>query len=125
MTTRRIVMMALAAGFMMLGQAATATAQEVTYSVRNDHPNTVELEFYSADRDVAWPGGGNAFILDDGEPHSLPLACEEGERVCYGAWVQGDSSITWGAGPGGEMACDDCCYICGTGDTPLIVLVGQ
>ena len=94
MTTRKIIMMALAAGFMILGQAATATAQDVTYSVRNDHPNTVELEFYSADRDVAWPGGGNAFILDDGEPHSLPLACEEGERVCYGAWVQGDSSIT-------------------------------
>ncbi|MBT6118709.1 MAG: hypothetical protein HOH66_12655, partial [Rhodospirillaceae bacterium] len=74
------------------------------------------------DRDAAWPGGGNAFILDNGEPHSLPLACDEGERVCYGAWVQGDTSISWGTGPGGEGACDDCCYICGTGDTPMIVL---
>lgn len=97
-------------------------ADALTFNLRNDHPNAVSVEFYSLDRDVSWPGGGEVFVLDDGNEQSFPLECEAGEMICFGAWVQGDESQYWGAGPGGEQACEDCCYSCENADTPLRIL---
>ena len=70
--------------------ASPALAADVTFVMRNDHPNAVELELYSQDRNHIWPGGNEVYYLDDGETKQIPLSCEEGESICYGAWISGD-----------------------------------
>ena len=107
----------------LLVACAPANAADVTFMMKNSHPNAVEVELYSQDREHVWPGNGQVYILDDGEAKQMGLSCEEGEKICYGAWIQGDQQTYWGVGPGGKEACDDCCYTCTGGATETIDLV--
>ncbi len=109
--------------FSVAGLAAPAAASDVTFVIRNDHPNALRVELYSQDRDHVWPGGGQDYYLDDGETKTMPLSCEEGETICYGAWIDGDQGTYWGVGPGNTQDCDNCCYTCTGGETEEIVLV--
>lgn len=99
-----------------------AAADGITFNVQNNHPNRVQLEFYSQGRNHSWPGGGQVYVLDDGAPHSYPLSCMAGETICYGAWVDGDASTYWGSGLNDQYGCEACCFTCGGGATPLINL---
>ena len=105
-----------------LAMSIPASAADVTFMMQNNHPNALEVELYSQDRNHVWPGNGEVYILDDGETKQMPLSCEEGERICYGAWIMGDRNTYWGVGPGGEEACSDCCYTCTGGATETINL---
>ena len=102
---------------------SAARATDETFTIRNEHPNAMRVELYSQDRDHVWPGNNQDFYLDDGETKELPVACNEGESICYGAWVDGDESTYWGVGPGNKERCDDCCYTCDGGQTEEIDLV--
>jgi hypothetical protein len=102
--------------------AASAQAADVTFVMKNNHPNAVEVELYSQDRNHVWPGNGEVYMLDDGEAKTMALSCKNGERICYGAWISGDKSTYWGVGPGNTEACDDCCYTCTGGNTEEINL---
>lgn len=108
---------------LIAGLPSLASAADVTFQIRNNHPNAVEVELYSQDRDHVWPGGGEVYILDDGETKSMPLSCNEGEKICYGAWISGDQSTYWGVGPNNQQTCEDCCYTCTGGNTEVIDLV--
>lgn len=103
--------------------ALPAYAADVTFVMRNAHPNAVEVELYSQDRDHVWPGNGEVYLLDDGETRTMSLSCEEGESICYGAWVSGDTGTYWGVGPDNAQNCDTCCYTCEGGSTEEINLV--
>ena len=103
--------------------APLAVAGDVTFVIQNSHPYAVELELYSQDRDHVWPGDNQVYYLDDGEAKTLPLSCDQGETICYGAWISGDKGTYWGAGPDGKEACEDCCYTCEGGETEEIELV--
>jgi len=100
-----------------------AFAEEMTMVITNSHPFAVELEPYSEDRDHVWPGNGQVYILDDGEEKIVPIICNPGERICYGAWVSGDANTYWGVGPNAQQSCSDCCYVCNGGVTESINLV--
>lgn len=102
--------------------APAAHAGDVTFRIKNSHPNAMRVELYSQERDYVWPGNGKDFYLDDGETKELPISCNEGEKVCYGAWVDGDESTYWGVGPGNKEKCEDCCYTCSGGQTEEINL---
>jgi hypothetical protein len=115
----------MAAAILLAAQiigAAPAFAADVTFMMQNNHPNAVEVELYSQGRNHVWPGNGEVYILDDGEAKQMPLSCEEGEQICYGAWIQGDRGTYWGVGPGGRESCTDCCYTCTGGATETISL---
>ncbi|OJU01078.1 hypothetical protein DEM27_11575 [Metarhizobium album] len=107
----------------LLGFASSASAADVTFVMRNSHPNAVEVELYSQDRSHVWPGDNQVYYLDDGESKTMSLACNEGEKICYGAWVSGDKSTYWGTGPDNAETCTDCCYTCTGGETEEINLV--
>lgn len=116
------------AGLLLMTCAAVAAAlpvlaADVTFVMRNEHPNAVEVELYSQDRDYVWPGNNQVFYLDDGETKQIPLSCNEGESICYGAWVSGDRGTYWGTGPDNAETCSDCCYVCTGGETEEINLV--
>lgn len=102
--------------------ATSALAADITFVMKNDHPNAVEVELYSQDRNHVWPGGNEVYYLDDGETKTMPLSCKEGEKICYGAWVSGDRTTYWGVGPDDKENCTDCCYTCTGGNTEEIVL---
>lgn len=118
---RRAQLGALSAAI-LVGTVVSAFAADVTFQMRNSHPNAVEVELYSQDRDHVWPGNNQVYYLDDGETKQIPLACDEGEKICYGAWVSGDKSTYWGTGPDNAETCDDCCYTCQGGNTEEIDL---
>jgi hypothetical protein len=111
---------ALLAGLMTV---QSALAAEVTFMMRNNHPNALEVELYSQDRNHVWPGGGEVYVLDDGETKSMALSCNQGESICYGAWIKGDQETYWGVGPNNAQTCTDCCYTCTGGATETIDLV--
>ena len=102
---------------------APAFAADVTFVMNNQHPNAVEVQLYSQQRDHIWPGPEEVYLLDDGETKTMSLACEEGESICYGAWILGDENTYWGVGPNKTQTCDNCCYTCQGGNTEQINLV--
>ncbi len=102
--------------------ATAAYADSLQISVQSNHPNIVSLEFYSQDGNRAWPGDGQAYILDDSQVHDFNLQCFSGEQICYGAWVRGSSSTYWGVGQGDRQSCSSCCFRCGGGSTRVQVL---
>ena len=118
-TTKCLLFIAL----VLAGTGTAAMAADVTFVMKNEHPNAVEVELYSQDRDHVWPGHGEVYYLDDGETKQIPLSCEEGEKIFYGAWVSGDKGTYWGTGPDNGEHCANCCYTCTGGETEEIDLV--
>ena len=114
---------AVAALISVLVLAAPAFAADVSFVMNNHHPNAVEVELYSQDRDQLWLGGDKVYLLDKGAAKSVPVSCNAGEQICYGAWVAGDDRVTWGVGPDNDHSCGDCCYIC-VGKTTAEVRIG-
>ena len=111
-------LLAAAAGLL----ATQAPAAELVWRIQSEHPNHVSLEFYSQDRSRVWPGGGKVYIIEDWDTHSYSLTCNDGENICYGAWVGNDTSTYWGMGYDGAEACRTCCAVCGHGDVKTKVL---
>jgi hypothetical protein len=85
----------------------------IVFRVRSSYQYNMQLAFYSQNRQHVWPGYDRAYELNDYDTHAFQLACEEGERICYGAWPKGRSSPYWGVGYGGQQGCKSCCWVCG------------
>ncbi|MBU1173968.1 MAG: hypothetical protein KKH72_01085 [Alphaproteobacteria bacterium] len=101
---------------------AAAQAETLTFNVKSNHENVVSLEFYSQDRSVAWPGGGEVYVIDDYQIHTYSLSCQRGESICYGAWVRNSNSEYWGVGYNDTQGCESCCWVCDGGETAVINL---
>lgn len=105
-----------------VGTATKADAGELKWTVQSLYPYKVQIEFYSQSRRHAWPGGNQAYGLNDSETKTYSLNCRSGERICYGAWVTGNARRYWGVGARNRNSCRGCCATCDAGDTPKIVL---
>jgi len=91
-----------------------AAGNQIIFNMRSNHPNRVQVAFYSQSRaNYAWPGGGQAYDLNDSATHTYTLNCNPGEKVCYGAWVTGNGGRYWGVGPRMRQSCSNCCGTCG------------
>lgn len=115
-----VVLATLVAGVFSLPTASSADS--LTWNVQSMYKHKVQIEFYAQGRRHAWPGGNQAYGLNDYDTHTYTLNCRSGERICYGAWVTGNSSKYWGVGSNNKYSCSNCCATCGAGDTPKIVL---
>lgn len=101
---------------------SAARSENLTFYIQSDYQYIVELEFYSQHRNHVWPGNNRVYILDDYDTKNITLSCNYGELICYGAWVQGESSRYWGVGYNGRQSCSNCCYTCDGGYTETVVL---
>ena len=119
--TGAIVLAAFGASLLLYSPSHSET---LTWRVKSEYPYVVSLEFYSSSRNHAWPGNGKVWILDDSEIHTYNLRCYSGEKICYGAWPKGDSSLYWGVGQNNRHGCSSCCYTCEGGKTRVMVLNG-
>jgi hypothetical protein len=82
-------------------------------SVRSLDRYKVHLNFHSKNWDHEWPGGGQIYVLGDSEFHTYNLACNPGEKICYGAGRSGNYNRYWGVGISGDNGCTGCCMTCG------------
>jgi hypothetical protein len=97
-------------------ETAQAQEQMYTFRVKSNYKYIVQIAFFSQDRPrFEWPGGGKAWNLDDSKVHDFHLRCLGGEKICYGAWVDGNAKLYWGAGIDGKAGCKRCCHVCTAG----------
>ncbi len=95
----------------------------LVWHVKSNYKYRVQISFYSQTyRNREWPGNGQAWGLNDYDTHEYNLQCRTNEKICFGAWVTGDSSIYWGVGADNKHSCKACCYVCGAGETREQVL---
>ncbi len=99
-----------------------AQAGSLTFNIKSNHENVVSVEFYSEDRNIAWPGDGKVYVIDDYQVHSYSLSCRNGEKICYGAWVRNRNTQYWGVGYNNTRSCEHCCWTCDGGETPVVNL---
>lgn len=116
---RKLVLITLATALLV---PASSFAESLNFKMRSYHKNVVQLKFYSQNRPNEWPGNGKVYVLRDYDVHEHRLDCVKGEKICYGAWVEGASSTYWGSGRGDKQGCPSCCYTCNGGQTPVINL---
>lgn len=105
-----VAVFGLIAGMMLVSLGARA--EEITFRFVSQVSSPVWVKLFSDEGQKSWPEDGRLFILADSSPQKFTVPCEPGERVCYGAWIEGDFSRYWGAGHEGKKNCDDCCRIC-------------
>jgi len=87
----------------------------VTFNVTNHAPYIIMLKMFSQTRrGWVWPSPTTHFILSDSTERAARLACEVGEKICFGAsYSPDDTPRHWGVGIKGDKVCTDCCLICG------------
>jgi hypothetical protein len=104
----------LAVGFAvaMLAPSTAVQAKQLTFAMTNDSGQDIQIEFYSEDRNHAWPGGNQAYNLGRAKDNNWTLNCRRGEKICYGAWVKGAAQTYWGVGPNRKYSCQTCCFVC-------------
>ncbi len=95
-----------------------ASESTVTFQVKCDYQYAVRLEFYSMERNLAWPGSNESYKVDDYETHTYRLKCSSGEKICYGA---GAGPLYWGVGLDGRSGCKNCCAKCGGGAASYVL----
>ncbi len=108
--------------FLALLLAAPAHAVDMAFYMKNGAPRAVAVELYSQSRATVWPGSEKVYLLERGDKKSVPVTCEAGETICWGAWLNGDDQTFWGVGPGSLRKCDDCCTICTAKSTTTITI---
>ena len=118
---KTLILAAIAWMTVAIGTTAAMSA-ELVWHFRSEYDYAISLEFYSQSRGHVWPGDNQVYVIRDGDVHDYSLSCNNGEKICYGAWVRNNSSSFWGSGYNGDQSCDSCCFTCGAGSTPVIVL---
>lgn len=104
-----------------------ASAETLTWLVKSRYPYKVELKFYEKNNRGRviryWPAGRTKiYALRDSRVHEYTLRCNDGAKICYGAWVAGNKRRWWGVGYRGRKGCKNCCYTCNGGETPVRTL---
>jgi hypothetical protein len=101
---------------------SSASAETMSFYMKNQTTRSVVVELYAQDRQHVWPGDDQVYYLETGEKKSVPIECTPGERICWGAWRYGNDRWTWGTGPDNGRTCDDCCSLCVPSGTETIDL---
>ncbi len=86
----------------------------MTWSFKITPPNVAYLQLYGPDNKNVWPAPDKYYKLDGSKAHKTKIRCSLGEKICYGAWTDGDTS--WGVGKGNKSVCKGCCVTCSKGD---------
>jgi len=130
-------MIVMGAGFTSL----PSVAAEMSFQVINDTDRPLNMKLFSrGESRQQWPSKTRAYsIRPDAAVQQITITCEEGEQVCWGAWLtvqtesgevnnagKRDTRTTQrraGAGENGQRSCTSCCHVCKNGtQTPVAYL---
>ena len=113
--------------------ATSSLSAEMTFQLINDTDRSLNLKLFSrGESRQQWPSRTKAFaIRPDAAAQQIKITCEEGEQICWGAWmtvqnVSGEvgaggqratviKGYTAGAGERGQRSCERCCHVCKDG----------
>jgi hypothetical protein len=87
-----------------------AHAADMGFVLENEHTRAVAIELRG--EETVWPGNDKVYLIDPGAIKEVTISCTPGERICYGAWINGNDAIAFGVGPDNDRTCHDCCSIC-------------
>jgi hypothetical protein len=109
-------------------------AAEMTFQIVNNTEHELSLKLFSHGASGQhWPGKTRAYsVRPDAAVQRLKIECEEGEKVCWGAWVTVQTLSGPIVGPNGERSsristtqlgvgknnskpCEYCCHVCKDG----------
>ena len=96
---------------LLLAAAGAAHADGMAIFIKNHHDRDIALELHGPG-DRLWPGDDQVYLIEKNMQKSIPIECEAGERICYGAWLYGDDRTNFGVGPDNTKTCDNCCTTC-------------
>ena len=97
------------------GWAGPAQCGEETFKLTNNARYSIELRFFSQNRNWIWPSASTHWTLSDRAQHEFRLACSDGEQICFGASYTEDDQTYWGVGFKGDKPCQGCCLTCSNG----------
>ncbi len=136
-----LVVCVVVAMAMMTGFSPSARAAELTFQLVNDTDRALSLKLFSrGESSRQWPAKTKAYsVRPDTAVQQLKIKCDEGEPICWGAWVtvqsvtgglsssgQRDtrtSTYQIGVGERGMIDCPTCCHVCKDGAiTPVFGL---
>lgn len=118
MLRRLVLMLAL-----LCAGALPAMAGSMTWNIRAFDKHAVDVKFFSQNRKSEWPGNNQVWTIKDFKVHTMKLACVDGEKICYGAWVRNHDQKAWGVGHFNRNKCSNCCFTCGSNTvTPVMNL---
>jgi hypothetical protein len=83
----------------------------VTFRMKCDYEKSIELAFYSQDRNIEWAGDSGFYKINDYDTHTYRLRCKLREKICYGAEPPSDN-VHWGVGLKDQYGCQNCCAVC-------------
>ena len=87
----------------------------VTFKFVNEARYIIYLKFFAQNRSWVWPSDNMHYLADDSTERAARLACNVGEKICFGGAYRPDGTGTyWGLGYRGNQSCTNCCLICGT-----------
>ena len=116
-----LVAMMVALGSVLLfprlewAQQSTSQYVMMTWSFKVTPPDVAYLQLYGQDSKNVWPAPDKYYKLDGRAAHKARIRCSLGEKICYGAWTDGNTS--WGVGKGNKsVGCQGCCVTCSKGD---------
>ncbi|MCU0731891.1 MAG: hypothetical protein MUE84_09935 [Hyphomonas sp.] len=112
-----IISLVLSLGFI----TAPAQADSLTFKMRSYHKFSVDVKFFSQNRNNVWPGVNSHWTIKDYEVKNYRLSCVRGERICFGAATSGSGRLKWGVSLTGKAGCKGCCYTC-NGDTSTNII---
>jgi len=112
----RRLLTAIFFGLLLIVGAGTESAQsgDATFNLTNNGRFSIMVKFFSQNRNHFWPGATRHYDLNDSGRQSFRLACEDGEKICYGASYTADDTTHWGVGFKGDKGCQGCCLTCGS-----------
>ena len=93
--------------------SSPANADVLEWRMKSDYRFIVYVRFFSNKYERAWPGGDESYVLDDSDRRLMRLSCEQGEKICFGAFTKNQSGPYWGVGRYGDEGCEKCCRTCG------------
>ena len=107
---------AISFGLLLIVGAGTGPAQsgDATFKLTNNAQFSIMIKFFSQNRNWVWPSPTSHYTLSDNGEHDFPLACQDGENICFGGSYTADDATYWGVGFNGDKGCQGCCLTCGS-----------
>ena len=113
----RKLLTAISFGLVLIVAGGTGSAQcgDATFKLTNNARFSIMIKFFSQNRNWVWPSPTSHYTLSDNGEHDFPLACQDGEKICFGGSYTADDATYWGVGFKGDKGCQGCCLTCGSG----------
>jgi hypothetical protein len=72
----------------------------------------IAVRLFDKTNNLLWPSASQYWRTGPGGSVDVPIACQRGARICYGAATDPQTTSYWGIGLDGRQGCDSCCFTC-------------